>query len=93
MDIPLCRLLTRSRHRNLTLHDPVCICANQLNGDLTTGEGGKIAIKAGYRRAPKLLTPHLVLILIEAGWPGNLTRLTGVIFVPLTFRIERSWSR
>ena len=31
-----------------------------------------------------------VLMRIEAGCPDSLKRLTGVIFVPLTFRIERS---
>jgi hypothetical protein len=34
-----------------------------------------------------------VLMRIEAGCPDSLKRLTGVIFVPLTFRMERSWSR
>ena len=31
-----------------------------------------------------------VLMRIEAGCPDSLKRLTGVIFVPSTFRIERS---
>jgi hypothetical protein len=34
-----------------------------------------------------------VLMRIEAGWPDSLKRFTGVIFVPSTFRIDKSSSK
>ena len=42
------------------------------------------SIKLGVAKAQR------VLMRIEAGCPDSLKRLTGVIFVPSTFRIERS---
>jgi hypothetical protein len=44
--------------------------------------------------ARKLVAPQCVLIRTEAGWPGSLNRFpVSVISVPLTFRMEISWSR
>src|SRR5262249_14419966 len=44
--------------------------------------------------ANNLLAPQCVLMRTEAGWPGNLNRFpVSLISVPLTFRMEISWSR
>ena len=46
------------------------------------------------RDAGSLQGPYCEPMRIEAGWPGSLKRLPVlVILVPLTFRIEMSWSR
>ena len=47
-------------------------------------------LDASRKRAPI----QRVLIRTEAGWPGSLNRFpVSVISVPLTFRMEMSWSR
>jgi hypothetical protein len=38
----------------------------------------------------KVTAYQCALMRIEAGWPGSLKRFRGTIFVPLTFKIERS---
>src|SRR5258708_39125583 len=50
--------------------------------------------RPGRTHARKLVAPQCVLIRTEAGWPGSLNRFpVSVISVPLTFRMEISWSR
>ena len=57
-----------------------CGCHSQTKDRLAAVLLNKVSIAKAQR----------VLMRIEAGWPDSLKRLTGVILVPLTFKIERS---
>ena len=81
----VCPLLALSGHRQVHCK---CLVLTQSGHSIFKGKTASRAAvllnKASVAKAQR------VLMRIEAGCPDSLKRLTGVIFVPLTFRIERS---